>query len=296
MQPQKVLMVFNPISGDGIDKEAIELMIKVFCDQAGISMTMYKTTGDLKADEQAIQEYIRTEKPDAAVAVGGDGTVSLVANLLIGQSTPMGIIPLGSGNGLSKDLGIPQETEEALYVIQSFVVKPIDTLVINGLPCVHIGDIGFNAVIVDRFTKDEGRGFTTYAWNTVKEFGDYQPKHYRVVTDRSGFEGEAFMIAFTNANAFGSNTTINPSGVIDDGVFEICIIKSFPKLEGVGILYRLLTGEIDQSMHYEIIQCTQATIQNPERELLQIDGEPQTSVETIEVTIRPGSLHVIVPE
>lgn len=295
MQLQNVLMVFNPISGDDIDKEAIEIAIKVFCDQAGIGLTFYKTTGDLAADHQAIQEFIDSQHPDAVIAVGGDGTVSLVANLLIGHPTPMGIIPLGSGNGLSKDLSIPQEVEEALEVIRHFQVKPIDTLVVNGLPCVHISDIGFNAVIVDRFDKDEGRGFTTYAWNTVKEFGDYQPKHYQVHTDQGDFEGEAFMIAFTNANAFGSNTTINPSGVIDDGIFEICIIKSFPKLEGVGILYRLLTGEIDQSMHYEIIQCTRATIQNPDMELLQIDGEPQEAVATVEVTIRPSSLRVIVP-
>ncbi len=288
-------MVFNPISGDNTDKETIEKEIKIYCDQAGLNLTFYKTTGDSQADNQAVLDFIDQQKPDAVVAVGGDGTVSMVANLLIGKPTPMGIIPLGSGNGLSKDLTIPQEVEQALDVIQAFHIKSIDTLAVNNLPCVHISDIGFNAVIVDRFDKDEGRGFTTYAWNTVKEFGDYQPKHYQVQTDGGNFEGEAFMVAFTNANAFGSNTTINPYGVIDDGVFEMCIIKSFPKLEGVGILYRLLTGEIDQSMHYEIIQCTQATIQNPDMELLQIDGEPREAVSTVQVHIRPGSLRVIVP-
>lgn len=295
MQPQKLLMVFNPISGDDIDKDEIELLIKVFCDEQGIDVAIYKTTGDLKSDQQFIQQYIHTESPNAVVAVGGDGTVSLVSNLVIGKSIPMGIIPLGSGNGLSKDLGIPQGTGEALQVIQKFNIKPIDTLIINGLPCVHIGDIGFNAVIVDRFDKDEGRGITTYAWNTVKEFSDYQPKQYKVTTNQGNFEGAAFMIAFTNANAFGSNTTINPGGIIDDGLFEICIIKSFPKLDGVGILYRLLTGEIDQSMHYEIIQCTQASIHNPEMELLQIDGEPLEATDPVNISINPGSLHIIIP-
>jgi len=295
MQPQQLLVIFNPISGDNTDKEAIELLIKVFCDQAGIGLAMYKTTGDLQADQQAIYSYLQSDNPDAVVAVGGDGTVSLVANLLMHQSVPMGIVPLGSGNGLSKDLGIPQNAEEALSVIQHFNIKAIDTLLVNNLPCVHISDIGFNALIVDRFAKDEGRGITTYAWNTFKEFSDYQPKHYTISTDNGDFDGEAFMVAFTNANAFGSNTTINPSGVIDDGKFEVCIIRSFPKLQGVGILYRLLTGEIDQSMHYDIIQCTHARIHNPQRELLQIDGEPLEAVEEVTVAINTGSLRVIVP-
>ncbi|MDJ1483685.1 diacylglycerol kinase family protein [Cytophagaceae bacterium YF14B1] len=295
MQPQKLLIVFNPISGDNIDKDEIELLIKVFCDEERIDFSIYKTTADQKNDQKVILKYIEDEHPDAVVAVGGDGTVSLVANLLIGKPIPMGILPLGSGNGLSKDLKIPQETTEALHIIQNFQIQTIDTLTINGLPCVHIGDIGFNAVIVDRFTKDEGRGLTTYAWNTVKEFTDYQPKQYKVVTDNGEFEGTAFMIAFTNANAFGSNATINPTGIINDGLFEICIIKEFPKLEGVGILYRLLVGDIDQSMHYEIIQCTKASISNPDLELIQIDGEPIDATEIVDISINPSSLHIIVP-
>ena len=295
MQPQSLLVVLNPISGDDIDKEETEMLIKAFCDQAGIGLAVYKTTPDLAADQRTIRSYVADRKPDAVVAVGGDGTVSLVANLLIGSPVPMGILPMGSGNGLSKDLGIPQGLEEALAVVAEFNVRNIDTLDVNGAPCVHIGDIGFNALIVDRFTHDEGRGITTYAWNTVKEYTDYQPKHYRVETDGGNFAGEAFMVAFTNANAFGSNTTINPGGVVDDGRFEVCIIRNFPKLEGVGILYRLLTGEIDQSMHYQIIQCTRAVIHNPDGELMQIDGEPLPPTERVEINIRPGSLHVVVP-
>ncbi len=288
-----VLVVLNPISGD-INKDEIETLFEVFCKSCGTDFNLYRTIGG-PTDEQYIRDYQRQHPVDAVVAVGGDGTVNLVAKILIGQSTPLGIVPLGSGNGLSKDLKIPQRLTEALAVIEKFNAMPIDTLTVNGLPCVHIADVGFNAVVVDRYAKEDTRGFATYAWSTMREFADYQPGHYQVTTDGGDFEGLAFMVAFTNANAFGSNTIINPAGIINDGKFEVCILKEFPKFEGVGVLYRLLTGGIDQSLHTETIHCTRATIRNPQRQLMQIDGEPMESVETIEVAIRPGSLNVLVP-
>lgn len=288
-----VLMVLNPISGD-INKDEIEVLLRAFCESRHISFDLYKTVGG-ETDEQHIRDYQKQHAVDAIIAVGGDGTVNLVAKILIGQHTPMGIVPLGSGNGLSKDLKIPQTVPEALAVIEKINPLPIDTLTVNGLPCVHIADVGFNAVIVDRYSKEDSRGFATYAWSTMREFADYEPGQYEISTDGGNFEGLAFMVAFTNANAFGSNTKINPAGVIDDGKFEVCILKEFPKLEGVGVLYRLLTGEIDQSLHTEIIRCTRATIRNPQRQLMQIDGEPVESVETIEIVIQPASLHVLVP-
>lgn len=287
------LVVINPISGD-IDKDEIETLLKAFCESRQTAFELYKTVGD-ETDEHYIRDYQKRHPVDAVVAVGGDGTVNLVAKMLIGSSVPMGIVPLGSGNGLSKDLKIPQTLPESLAVIEKFNAMPIDTLAVNGLPCVHIADVGFNAVIVDRYAKEDTRGFATYAWSTMREFADYQPAHYQIVTDNGGFEGLAFMVAFTNANAFGSNTIINPAGIINDGKFEVCILKEFPKFEGVGVLYRLLTGDIDQSLHTENIKCTRATIHNPQHQLLQIDGEPMESVETIEVAIRPGSLNVLMP-
>ncbi len=288
-----VLVVLNPISGD-IDKDEIVTLLTTFCESRQTAFELYKTVGD-EMDEQYIRDYQRQHPVDALVAVGGDGTVNLVAQILIGQSTPLGIVPLGSGNGLSKDLKIPQTLTEALAVIEKFNPMPIDTLTVNGLPCVHIADVGFNAVVVDRYAKEETRGFATYAWSTMREFADYQPGHYQIATNGGDFEGLAFMVAFTNANAFGSNTIINPAGIINDGKFEVCILKEFPKFEGVGVLYRLLTGDIDRSLHTETIHCTRATIHNPQRQLMQIDGEPMKSVETIEVAIRPASLNVLVP-
>lgn len=290
--PENILLVLNPIAGD-IDKEALEEDIAAICGEHNIRHHLYRTTGDNDAEE--IKRLMEAQQPDAVFAIGGDGTVSLVAALLIGTKTPLGIIPLGSGNGLSKDLNIPQDTEEALELIHRHVVRNIDTLDINGQSSIHLSDLGFNALVVQRFCEGDSRGPGAYAWIALQEYLSYEPKKYKIETDNECFEGEAFMVTIANANAFGSNAAINPSGILNDGRFEICLIERFPKAAGIGILYKLYTDSIDTSVYTRKLTCRRATIYNLEHEVMHIDGEPVELGEVVNVQIKHKSLKVILP-
>ncbi|MCP2045087.1 diacylglycerol kinase family protein [Pontibacter sp. HSC-36F09] len=289
---QNLLFVINPIAGD-IDKEELEDEIKTECATHQMKCTIYRTTGE--SDVEQIKQLIEENTYDAVFAVGGDGTVSLVGALLIGTSIPLGIIPLGSGNGLSKDLGIPQDTEEALQLIHEHVVRNIDTIDLNGKPSIHLSDLGFNALVVKRFCEGDKRGPGAYAWIALQEYINYEPKFYRIETDTENFEGEAFMVTIANANAFGSNAAINPSGILNDGQFEICLIEPFPKAAAPVLLVRMYTDNIDGSIYTRRISCRKATVYNVDHEVVHIDGEPAELDEVIRVTMHPKSLKVILP-
>ena len=288
----KLLFVINPISGD-LDKADLQAQVSQFCLECSLSAVFYQTTG--QNDRQAIQSLLTLEQPKAVVAAGGDGTVNLVGTLLTGTTTPLGILPLGSGNGLAKDLHIPQGFEEALAVINQGKIRPMDTLQINGMPSLHLSDLGFNALVVERFTEANTRGPGTYAWNVAREYLGYEPKAYEIITDKEHYKGKAFMVTIANANMFGSNATINPEGEVDDGRFEICILEEFPKLEGIRILYQLYRSDITQSPYNRVLTCKRAVIHNPERELVQIDGEPAGTPDQLTVSILPQSLKVLLP-
>jgi diacylglycerol kinase family enzyme len=103
------------------------------------------------------------------------------------------------------------------------------------------------------------------------------------------------MLTIANANTFGSNASINPGGIIDDGKFEICLIEPFPKAAGLGILYKLYTDAINESVYTRRIRCSQATIYNLDEEVAHVDGEPKVLGKEIKVKIHPGSLKVILP-
>ncbi|SDL08439.1 lipid kinase, YegS/Rv2252/BmrU family [Catalinimonas alkaloidigena] len=290
--PQRVILVLNPISGD-TEKEACIAQIKTFAQQHWSDYHIYTTSGD--GDEEALRQLIEERQPDMVVAVGGDGTVNMVGTLLVGKEVTLGIIPMGSGNGLSKDLGIPQDLDEAIAVLASGQPRPIDTLEINGQTSLHLSDLGFNALIVKRFDEGDQRGPMAYAWNTVKEYMDYEPAHYEVITPDEHYKGRAFMVTIANANMFGSNATINPEGKVDDGQFEVCILEEFPKAAGIGILYHMYRDSIDESVYTKVITCREARILNPDGSQFQIDGEVVGTPAEINVNIRHASLSVMLP-
>ena len=290
---KNLLFVLNPISGD-IGKEEVQELISDFCRQNHCHYQVYLTTGE--QDAPALALLVAKNDPDVVVAVGGDGTVSLVAQVLNHGRTPLAIIPLGSGNGLSKDLGIPQDLDAALHLLKTGQIRAIDSLDILGHTVFHLADLGFNARIVKIFCEGETRGPGTYARIAFQEYLKYEPFQYKIITDQETFEGPAFMLTIANANAFGSNAAINPDGVVDDGFFEICLLEPFPKTAALGILINLYTDTIQKSVYSRILKCRQATIYKQPDDVIQIDGEPVTLGDQLQVRLHRQSLQVLVPD
>lgn len=291
-QFSNLLFVINPISGD-IEKSEITSEIEEFCTRQQLNASFFETSGE--NDLVKLKDALKFNNYDAVFAVGGDGTVHLVGTAMLHSKTPMGIIPMGSGNGLSKDLSIPQEVREALEVVRNYHIRPIDTLSVNTHLSVHLSDLGFNALVVKLFNEGHKRGPGAYAFLAMQQYLTYEPKNFRIETDSENFSGPAFMITVTNANAYGSNAAINPTGIIDDGKFELCIIEPFPLTAGLELLYHLYNNTIGSSIYSKIIRCQRATIYNLENDVTHIDGEPIDLGEKIDIKIQAKSLKMLTP-
>lgn len=292
---QRLLFVLNPISGD-INKSQLRDTITAYCAERGRQAEFFDTTG--QQDLAHLRALLATDPlPDAVFAAGGDGTVSLVAEALAGSTVPLGILPLGSGNGLAKDLAIPLKLDEALALIWQHEVKQLDTLRVGGRFTVHLADLGFNACVVKRFAEGNVRGPGAYVRIATQEYAAYEPIVYHIETDDETWEGPAFMLTIANANTFGSNVVINPNRDLDDGQFEICLIAPFPGRAAPGLLYRLYSSTFDDSDYTRRLSCHRARITVPgaSQVLVQLDGEPYTLPSPVEISLQPRSLRVLVP-
>ena len=293
MKYNKYLFVINPISG-GNEKDELQENIRDLCQEHKVDYHIFTTTG--KDDEQKINQEIKDYDPEVIIAAGGDGTVNLVAKQILYSDKILGILPIGSGNGLAKDLKIPTLVPDALDLIFDPRVIKIDTLEANERFFMHICDVGFNAHIVRLFNKSKRRGLLSYIRFTIKEFFKYKTFHYIITTDKGTFRGYAFMITTANSNQFGSNLTINPEGKYDDGEFEVIIIKRFPRKRILSIMYRLITKKINFSPYTTTLKCKEAEIKTKKRKTLQFDGEIYGRVTKINIKINHHGLKVIVPE
>ncbi|MEO5675480.1 MAG: YegS/Rv2252/BmrU family lipid kinase [Chitinophagales bacterium] len=286
----KILFVINPGSGrkKDIDWESI---IKSFFQTFPHSIEFFTLGKEEQA--QALKEIIKKSMPGLVVAVGGDGTVTLVAQQLMHTEMQMGIIPAGSANGMATELGIPNDPQLALGVLLTGEVKAADVILMNEKDiCLHLSDIGLNAQLIKYFKYGKLRGKIGYAKVVLKVL---VRKRRMKVALQSGNEvilRSAVMIAIANASKYGTGAIINPDGNIDDGVFEVVIVRKLGVLE---ILKMFLRFQRFNPKKIEILHAKSVIIETKRQMHFQIDGEYMGKVKTVTARILPAPLKLLVP-
>ncbi|MGY0392527.1 diacylglycerol/lipid kinase family protein [Bizionia sp. KMM 8389] len=288
----KILIVVNPISGD-VDKEPFLSYAISVCSKYAISYDIFKTTGE--NDAENLKKQIKSYKPDRIASVGGDGTTLFTAVTLLDSGIPMGIVPLGSANGMAMELSVDKSPKKAfLDIIMSQVIGNLDMLLINKKHhAIHIGDVGLNAKIVEAYENDSNRGMATYAKYFVEQLQQNNPFPMSITTDNEKLETKGLMLGICNARKYGTGVPLNKTGNPMDGIFELVIIS---KIDATSLLKAGLS-KFDESFHdsenIQVIKTTKATIDFKNSHLLQLDGEVIGSFKTLDIEILPAAIKLI---
>lgn len=288
----KLLLVVNPISG-GVDKEPFLMDAKALLEKHCIEYKIFKTSG--KDDEIELKKVIDTFQPDKVASAGGDGTTVFTGVALLESGIPMGIIPLGSANGMAVELNVNPTPIYALNdILLSQHIKNLDIILVNDeFYCLHIGDVGINAQIVDKYSKDANRGMMTYAKYFAKEIMAHNFFEYTIETNGKEYSGKTLDMNFCNARKFGTGVPLTKDGSPFDGKFEIVLVNDVSSANllraGLSIMDEKYANE-DSS---EVIQCEEATIRFKEKQLLQLDGEIIGKLDTIHAKILKGGIKFI---
>jgi len=291
---KNILFIINPISGRKPSvKEKIKSLIDNILDKEKYNYKIQNTNRKDHAIE--ISKNAVKEGFDIIVVVGGDGSINEVAQSIVNTDVILGIIPLGSGNGLAHHLKIPLKPENAIEVINQFKIKKIDTASCNDKVFVSIAGIGFDARVAKKFAKTRKRGFLSYLKIIIKEYPFYKPRDYEINIDGKQIQRNAFIINFANSDQFGYDTTIAPNAKIDDGLIDVCIVKKVPLVELPISAHLLYWKQIDKSRFIEIIKAKNIIIKRKKKSTVNIDGEPVKLAKELEIKINPLSLKVIVP-
>lgn len=288
---EKILFVINPVSGNK-SKDYIPNLIKQKFNVNEYDVKIITTQFAGQATP-IVKQYFN-KGYEKVVAIGGDGTVNEVASAIVETDAILGIIPLGSGNGLARHLKIPLKPQKALDLIKKGDHIKIDYGKINDRKFFCTTGIGFDAHIGHVFSKLEGRGFSNYIKATVSEFRRYQPKRYEISMNGTTIIRDAFLITFANASQYGNNAYIAPKADIQDGKLEVAIIRSFPLLTTPGVGARLFLKNIDKSVYLETYQCKSIIVKRKAPDVIHFDGEPGEMGEVINVKVIPGGLNVFV--
>jgi len=283
---QKLLFIVNPGSGNGtID---FKKEIKIFFKDKEEVIEIYELPKDCAIID--LKATIKKSKADRVIAVGGDGTLKLVAECLLETGTPIGIIPAGSANGMAKELGIPLEIEEALALTITAKPKQIHAVLVNDELCIHLADIGFNAFLVKKFDELHGRGMWTYAKAAWQAFWNHHKMDVEFKIGKKLIKQKAAMVAIANATQYGSGLQINPDGKLDDTLFEIILVKEYAVMEILKIWVSNLPWNPKK---IESFQASNLKITTKHKAHFQVDGEYIGKVNEIEAKLIPKAIHII---
>lgn len=287
---KKYILVVNPISGD-LDKSEIVDKTLAYAAEFNVEIILYETSGD--NDEKAIRTLCFLHKPERVIIAGGDGTIKMVGETLENQDVILGILPAGSANGLAVELNLPTTLEENLAVAFHNHFIEMDMVSINGKKSLHLSDIGLNAELVKNYQNSSTRGKLGYALQVIPTLNEIQePFLAKIEVNNQTFECAAQMIVIANCQKYGTGVTINPGGLVNDGKFEIVILKNLDLM----VFGKIITGNIPLSSEdVEIISTDQATITTNLPVSFQIDGEYIGEETQLNIKILPSQMKIAIP-
>jgi YegS/Rv2252/BmrU family lipid kinase len=291
MKKHQICFIYNPISG--IRKSIrFEELIRHNLDPDKFEYVIRETKSP--KDAMRLASAAVQDKFEIVVAAGGDGTINEVVQGIGNSPIILGIIPMGSGNGLARHLDISLEPEKAVKAINKLNTKTIDIATINGYPFASIAGLGFDARVANKYRKLKKRGFYGYFRVVTQEFFSYREREYTLTFNDQKLTRKALLLSIANSNQFGYNTVIAPTAQADDGLLDIVIVKKFPLGELPRMLGLLFTGKIDQSPYIESFKTKEIFIVRKRGKRVNIDGEAIKMGNEIFIRILPGAIKVIV--
>jgi YegS/Rv2252/BmrU family lipid kinase len=236
---------------------------------------------------------------DVVIAVGGDGTVNEVARGLLGSRAALGIVPVGSGNGLARALELPLVPAAAMAALETAVPFAMDVGYLNERPFLNVAGVGFDAVVGHAFhehgTRGGRRGFLGYLRLSLRELRSYRASALELDCGGERCELRPFVVTFANGPQYGSGAVVNPGAKLDDGQLEIVALEedSVPRLV-LGAL-RMFTGGVERVRGYSRRSAALATVVSHEPLAVHVDGDPWTPTGRLELRLEPLALRVLAP-
>lgn len=286
---KNILFIINPISGVG-KKNILPGLIDKHLNHDLFNYELVYTQHQGHANELSVKAV--EEGVDIVCIAGGDGSVNEGATPLINKNTILAILPVGSGNGIARHLGIPLKLKDAISRINKLQVNKIDTVIINDKKAIGVSGFGFDADIAECFNEHHTRGIFGYAQLVLQRIRKF--KGFSIVVDGKEEHSDLLLFSIANTSQFGNGFTISPESNVNDGAIELAFVKTINFFQFIKIAIASLRGTIHKSKHISIVKVKEANIEVPNK-LGHIDGEPvHYDSNNINIKCVPNSLSIIV--
>lgn len=293
----RVLLIFNPVAARA-DLKVVDRVVRVF-DRAGWSIDAEGTSREGHAEHLARAGI--EDGTDLVAVYGGDGTTMQAMRGMVGSDVPIAIIPGGTGNLLAGNLRLPRNPKSAAKTAVTGVPRPIDLGSIAredgdryfGVAC----GAGFDAVMMAATSGEAKRRWRmgAYALKGVAAVADLEVVPYQITVDGVTSEMDAVMVLVANCGEIVPPfVRLRPGIALDDGILDVAVANAATLMEGLDVLWRLVTGRIDAEHRLRFLRGEEVRVETATPQPVELDGEPDgTTPFTAKVV--PHAINVMVP-
>lgn len=289
-------IILNAGSGDGAAESARDTLQSLFT-AAGhdVTVTLVQSGGDIRA---AVQDALN-RNAQTIIAGGGDGTVNGVAQLMVGHSAHLGVLPLGTLNHFARDLDIPLDLREAAQVILDGTSLRVDVGEVNGRFFLNNSSLGLYPRIVQLRERYKARGafkWLVAIWATLRVIGASRPLRVRLHIDGRDVVRTTPLVFIGNNEYRMAGFDAGSRESVVGGQLALYVVKTDGQWRLLRLVWRILTGTAQRSGELALVRATEATIKTSRSTLLvAVDGEVELMNAPLRYRIRAAALTVHVP-
>ncbi|GGD85828.1 YegS/Rv2252/BmrU family lipid kinase [Microbacterium murale] len=295
-----VFVLANPEAGRGKGAKARDAAIARL---RGFDLNLSVRTGSSIAETRQFAIEAVAARPDVLVIVGGDGTLAIVLDVLVGSGIPIVLVPAGTGNDLARALGIPFGSAESAAAAVSAAAHGVPrALDVGEAVCpdgtalfLTVAALGFDAKVSERTnTLRWPRGRARYYLAMIIELIRLKPMTFTLRAD--GIESplsHGTLIAVGNTRSYGGGMPVCPQADPHDGVFDVVHIAPVGRAKLIRLLPRLLRGTHVQLPEVTTLRATEIEVAAPGL-VVYADGE-RVGSESVRIRTLPGALQILLP-
>jgi diacylglycerol kinase (ATP) len=283
------IVILNPTAGSPEHIRSWQERIESLVGDCPVRITSH--SGEAEAlTRRAVEEGFTR-----IVAAGGDGTVSQVANGLVGSDATLGVLPMGSVNVFAMELGLPLlNLQRCWEIIEDGNVRLIDLPSANGKHFVQLAGIGLDAQVVKETSLAFKRSFGPLSYLiSAAQIAARQPPKLFIESKHSPVEEGSFIL-IGNGRLYGGPFPFFKHAVIDDGLFDVVVFTRLGYLEIIKYLQDVVFSSDIKVPEIEYFQTTELRITSEQDVPLELDGELAGNC-PVDFRIRKRALRVLAP-
>ena len=229
-------------------------------------------------------------------AAGGDGTLNEVVNGLIGTNACLGLLPFGTGNDFARHLGIGTDLKLGVHTLLHGKPTPADVGCVRGRYFINIAGCGFDALVAERVNRGFRmlHGTSAYIAAVGHTLMTFSAVNMRLTLDGQTHELRAMMCSVANTSSYGGGMKITPDAAIDDGLFDVCVIKEAGKIEFLRTFPRVFQGTHITHPKVQMFRARQVIVESDPPLPVLIDGDVSGTTPA-EFTLSPHAISIMTP-